>query len=722
MKQVIRKGIKDIIVDEVPDPMITPHHVLIRPVYSLISSGTETASIHQEGVVKQLADNPSHLRKVWDVMKVEGPVRTTTEVLAKFSEHAVIGYSGAGVIYEKHPNVTDLEIGQRVAYGGEGTGHGETITTGRNLVARVPDNVEFDQACFATLGSIALNAVRIANLSLGDSVVIVGLGLVGQLAAQLARLQGGMVIATDLRPERVDLARKLGAHHAFGGEALRDAVNSVTDGRGADCVIVCAAAKSSGPCLAALEVCRDRGRIVIVGAVDMSFPWNDMYMKEIQLFMSRAYGPGSYDPSYEKQGRDYPVSYVRWTENRNMEEFLRLVSGGEIQLKPLVTHQYPLDQAPEAYQTIMAPGSSTLAVLLKYSDVEAGLVELKRRVETPFSASLATQVKDSIGVGLVGSGGLARWSHLPNVKKIPGVHLRAVHSASGARGKSYALRFGAAYCCTDYEEMLKDDAVGMVLITSRNQYHADQAERALRAGKHVFVEKPMAITEEECTRLVRAVQESGKQLTVGFNRRFAPFYRKLKDLLKKRSGPAVINCRVNSPGISAPYWMADPAIGGAILGEACHFIDLMYWLLDAEFDSVSAYSLPTETKEPIGQNNIAASFRFVDGSIANLTYCTIGSKTSAGERVEVFAQGGGATTENFKKVSVLTSTRHSSRRLWAEKGYAAQLEDFVAGIRAGRPPSVNVYDGVRSTLGCLRMLDSAREMRPFSIEAAGGLR
>jgi predicted dehydrogenase len=546
-------------------------------------------------------------------------------------------------------------------------------------------------------------------------VAVIGLGLVGQLAAQLARLQGAMVIATDLRPERVELAQKLGATHAFaGGAGLEEAVAAVTGGRGADCVIIAAAAKSSAPCDQALRICRDRGRILVVGAVDMSFPWNDMYMKEIQLFMSRAYGPGSYDPAYEKHGTDYPISYVRWTENRNMEEVLRLMALGQLQVQSLITHQFPLEEAPRAYQTIMEPQSSSLAVLLKYAQVPADAfanAPLKRRVNLATAPARTAE----IGVALVGSGGLARWAHLPNLKKISGVRLRAVHSASGPRGKSYALRFGADYCCTDYGEILKDPSIDAVIITSRNQHHASQCVGALQAGKHVFVEKPMALTEQECRELLAAVSSSGKHLTVGFNRRFAPFYLELKKGLDRRSGPAVLNCRVNSPGISGSYWMADPSIGGAILGEACHFIDLMYWLLNSEPVSVSAYSLPTGKKEPIGENNVAASFCFADGSIGNLTYCTVGNKASGGERVEVFAQGVAGYSEDFKRFSIQTGSLRSGKRMFAEKGYSAQLTDFFDRIRDGKQQQVTVEEGVRSTLGCLRMLDSARELRPFAI-------
>lgn len=722
MKQVIRKGLKQIIVDDVPDPLVAPHHVLIQPHYSLISSGTETASIHQEGVLREVAGNPSHLEKIWHAAKIMGPIATVSEVRAKFSEYAVLGYSGAGVVVEKHSSVTDLEVGDRVAYGGEGTGHGETILAGRNLVAKAPDSVPFEHACFATLGSIAMNAVRVAGIGLGERVAVIGLGLVGQLISQLVRLQGGVVIGIDLKAERVDLARRLGADHTLVGSlSSREAVSALTEGRGADCVIVAAAAKSAAPCQQALQICRDRGRLIIVGAVELNLPWQEMYLKEIQLFMSRAYGPGSYDPAYEKQGRDYPISYVRWTENRNMEEFLRLVALGQVQLQPLITNEFALAEAAQAYETILAPGSSSLAVVLRYPAQEARQTApafiARRKVETPVARVVTRgEPASSLGVAVVGAGNLARWAHLPNIKKIPGASLRAVHSTNGARGKSYALRFGAAYACSDYEEILRDPQVHVVVILTRNQYHCSQALAALRAGKHVFVEKPMALTEEECRSLSEAVAETGKQLTVGFNRRFAPFYVEQKRALARRSSPAVVNCRINSPGISGSYWMADPAIGGAILGEACHFVDLLYWLLDSEPVSVSAYSLPAGEKDPIGENNMAAGFHFADGSVANLTYCTIGSKTSGGERVEVFAQGIGAVTQDFKQLTIQKSLVQRRSRWWAEKGYAAQMEAFLSGIREGRQPEVTVLDGARATIGCLRMLDSARTGLPCKID------
>jgi predicted dehydrogenase len=708
MKQVLRKGLKDIVVEDVPDPLLPPHHVLVRPAFSLISSGTETASLHSDGVVAAVRDNPSHLQKIAGAMKSNGPVRTAAEVKAKFSEYAVLGYSGAGVVAKVHPTVTDIEPGQLVAFGGEGSGHGETVAAGRNLLVPVPDGLPLEHAPFATLGSIAMHAVRIADAGLGETVAVIGLGIVGQLVAQLARLQGATVVGIDLRPERTALAKELGAHAVLSPEQAAE-IKTLTGGRGADVVIVAAAAKSPAPCLQALDICADRGRLVIVGAVPVEFPWHEMYMKEIQLFMSRAYGPGSYDADYEKKGRDYPITYVRWTENRNMAEFLRLAAQGRVQLGPLVTHQFAIDDAADAYKTILDPASGSLAVLLRYPTASAPAEAVnfvpRSRVDVgppkPHGAG-------TLRVGLIGAGNLARWVHLPILQKMRGVEVRAICSTSGARGLSYAKRFGAQYCCSEFDEMLNDKDVDAIFILTRNQHHAAQCIAALRAGKHVFVEKPMALTREECRQIEEAVAASGRQLTVGFNRRFAPFYREQKSRLQRRTTPIVMSIRMNSPGISGAYWMADPSIGGAILGEACHFVDLMRWLTDAEIESVHGFSLPTGNAHPIGENNIVGSFRFTDGSIGNLTYCTVGSRTSAGERVEVFAEGVAVTTEDFMRLDVKAADRSTKSRWFAEKGYADLVAAFIDAIREGKPAPVSVHDGTQATLGCLDLIEACR--------------
>jgi predicted dehydrogenase len=717
MKQVLRKGLKEIVVDEVPDPLPSPHHVLVRPVCSLISAGTETASIHTEGLLRGVAENPSHIKKILDAAKVAGPVRTAAEVSAKLKEYGALGYSGAGILVDKHQTVTDLEIGARVAYGGEGTGHAETVAAGRLLVARIPDEVSFEEACFTTLGAIAMHSVRMAGLGVGDVVAVVGMGMIGQLVSQIARAQGAVVIALDLRPERIALAKQLGADHAFEPtDEVERRIAALTEGRGADCVIVAAAAKSSAPVDLALRLCRERGKVVVVGAVEMNLSRDLMYVKEIDVVVSRAYGPGSYDPAYERNARDYPVGYVRWTENRNMEEFLRLIAQRRVDVKPMISHRFALEDAPKAYNTIMAPGSTSLAVILSYPSptraVDDPTFAARRRVNLTTPAP--TRGGD-LKVALVGAGNLAKWAHLPNLKEIPGVSLHAVYSANGPRGMNYAKRFGAAYASSDLDAILADSEIDIVLIASRNREHAEQAEASLRAGKHVFLEKPMALTELECRALDTAVGETGKLLTVGFNRRFAPFYMEQKRTLARRSGPAVVNVRVNSPGLSGTYWAAESAHGGAILGEGCHFVDLMHWMLDAEPVWVSATSLPTESKDPIGEHNVVASFGFADGSIGSLTYCTVGSKTSAGERIEGWAPGIGCIVEDFKWFQSRGGMRRTKSKWWPEKGYATQLRGFIDTVRGGGTPAVTVRDGARATLVCLRLLESARDKQPRAI-------
>jgi len=762
MKQVLRRGLEDIVVVEVPDPPLTRGHVLIRPFYSLISSGTETASLHRDGLLREVADHPSHLQKVWAASQQNGPLRTADEVRAKFREYAALGYAGAGVVVARGDGIQDLDPGQRVAYGGEGTGHAETIAAPRNLVARLPDGVSLRDASFTTLGSIALNAVRTAAPSLGETVVVLGLGLVGQLVAQLARLHGAVVIGVDLRRDRLELARRLGADHALESEAsLIHAVGALTDGRGADSVIIAAASKSAAPARQALAVCRDRGRIVVVGAVAIDLPWHEMYMKEIQLFMSRAYGPGSYDPQYEREGHDYPIGYVRWTEARNMEEFLRLLETGAIQTAPLVTHELALDHAPRGYDAIMDRASGSLAVVLRYPAAEpaggvdalgggtvttdgaatanaaGGEADAAARAVSAFAPrrtvavaaatpASSTERGRALRFALVGAGNLARWAHLPALRRIEGATLRAVCSSSGARGRTYAERFGGVYTTSDYDAVLNDDAVDAVLIVSRNDRHFGEAERALRAGKHVFVEKPMAVTESESLALLRLAESTGLVVGVGFNRRFAPFYLEQKRRIAARTTPAVLDCRVNSPGISGSYWMADPSIGGAIVGEAVHFVDLMAWLLDAEPVDVAAYTLPTGG-EPIGENNLAGCIRFGDGSVATLAYSTVGSRSSAGERVEAFTQGVAVVVEDFKRLEVRTTRRRRRRRLWPAKGYDAQLRAFVDALRGGAAADLaDARDGARATVTCLRLLESARIGRTLPVgldltgTAAGG--
>jgi predicted dehydrogenase len=493
------------------------------------------------------------------------------------------------------------------------------------------------------------------------------------------------------------------------GGNLRQQVVSLTEGRGADCVILAAASKSPAVAESAIELVRDRGRVIVVGAVPLELPWLEMYLKETEVRMSRAYGPGSYDPQYEKQNRDYPLPYVRWTENRNMEEFLRLVACGQVQIAPLITHRFPLEQASEAYRTILDPDSASLGVALEYAAAHEsdplGSYRPQNKVALPAATPSAPGVKR---IALIGAGNIAKWAHLPALRKVKGLELSVVQTSIPAKAREYAERFDAATATTQLQEALADPGLDAVLIANRNPRHASDALAALEAGKHVFVEKPMALTREECAMLARAQYKSGLVLFVGFNRRFSPFYRKLREQIRRRSGPAMIHCRVSSPGISGSYWMADPGNGGAILGEACHFADLFYWLLESEPIAVAAHSFPAELADPVGENNVCSTLRFADGSIAAFSYATAGSPACAGERVEVFGPGLAAGVEDFKRFWVAGRKRHSKSSWFAQKGYDEQMRAFAAAIRGETPAAVTVRDGARATLCCLQLLASAR--------------
>lgn len=715
MRQAVRYGLKEIRVEELPAPTLKSHHVLVGVQASLISSGTETASIKTKGVAHELRENPSHIEKILKVMQATSPLLTIAEVRAKFEELVVLGYAGAGTVLAVHPTVKDIQVGDRVAYGGEGTGHGEVVLAARNLITPIPDALSYEEAAFATLGAIATNAVRAASISLGDRVVVIGLGLVGQLIAQIARAEGARVIGVDLQPERIALAKRLGVEHGIiSDESAADNVKSLTDGRGADAVIIAAAAKSSAPAQLGMRMCRDRGAMVVVGAVGLDLPWHEMYMKELKLYMARAYGPGSYDDAYERQGRDYPFAYVRWTENRNMGAFLEAIADKRIAVEPLITNRYTLDDAPAAYTSIIEAPSKTLAVVVQYPEIADASGDhralLRTSVPVNSAAPAATPRADGVRLALVGAGNIAKWAHLPVIQKVPGASLHAVQSGTAARTVSYARRFNAKYATSSFQEILDDPEIDAVLITSRNPQHASQAVASLNAGKHCFVEKPVALTREECDALRAAAASSGRVAVTGFNRRFAPDYVKLRQAAQRSSGPLAIQCTVTSPGISGDYWMADPAIGGAILGEACHFVDLIAWIGGARVRSVSAISLPQEAVGGQGSNTLSATLKLENGNVGSLLYTTLGNAAETGEKTVVLGSGLRAETEDFRSLWIRgAGQRVSTKRFFADKGYREQLEAFVGAIRGTTAASVTTQEGIDATLVCLAMIESAKQ-------------
>jgi predicted dehydrogenase/threonine dehydrogenase-like Zn-dependent dehydrogenase len=711
MKQVLRKGFSQVVVEEIPAPGLRKGAVLVAPAYSLISSGTESSDLHTEGIVREVLERPSQLKALGTVAASYGLVPTIREALAKFHDLVVIGYSGAGVILEKDPTLDEFKVGDQVAYGGQGSGHGEIVCIPKNLLVSLPRGQSPKDGAFATLGAIAMNGTRAAEIQLGDSVAVIGLGLVGQLVAQLAHVAGARTIGLDLMQSRVDLAKKMGLQRAVvagaGNEA--ESVRALTEGRGVDCAIICAKSKSSAPLEQAVQMLRDRGRLVIVGAVPLAFPWGPMYAKEIRVTMARAYGPGSYDQAYELRGIDYPIAYVRWTENRNMREFVQLMAEGRVSVQPLVTHEFPLDKAADAYRQIIEKPNQTLAVVLRYEtaenhigpDITMRTVNLTQRNPT-----------GQLGVALIGASNIARWAHIPSVRANNATYLRAVCASRGAAAKGYADRFSASIATTDMNQVLNDPEVKIVLITTRHSQHAAMVTQSLLAGKHVFVEKPMAVTEADCREIVAAEAKSGHVVCVGFNRRYARVYRKTKQLLKERREPVLMTVTMNASWVSANSWIhAEEEGGGAIVGEAVHFFDLFCWLTEEEPISVSASALGGELPAAIRNNNMVVTVQLSAGSVGCLIYTTQGHNGGVQERLEIRAGGRTIIAEDLKRLSVQGKALTGIHRMTPDRGYHELFDDFVAALIANRPSPVPACDGARATMVALKALQSIEKRK-----------
>src|SRR5215813_13945385 len=532
MKQVVqnyRTG--ELKVDELPPPALKPGGVLVRTSYSLISSGTERTAVEtaQSSLVGKARSRPDLVRQVLDSFKREGLGSTDEKVKAKLSQSKALGYSAAGVVTEVGHDATEFRVGDRVACAGGGyASHAEFIFVPRNLCCKIPEEVTEEAASYSTVGAIAMQGIRQANPSLGECVAVIGLGLVGQLTVQLLKAAGCRVLGFDIDQAACELALRSGADSVSSNfSSSRSACDSLSNGRGADSVLITAATKSSEPIELAAELARDRARIVVVGSVGMDVPRHSFYAKELELRLSRSYGPGRYDPEYEERGTDYPIGYVRWTEKRNMEAFLRLVEERKVNTDLLTTHRFSIDQAPEAYDLILNGSQSFCGVVLEYSiaDDQATLSPRRAPVNRPATGEL--------GVSFIGAGNFARGVLLPIVKRATGIQLRGVATATGLSAKNSAEQFGFSYSTTDYHEILSDDESEAVFIATRHDFHAELAAEALGRGKHVFVEKPLATTEDGLREVLAAAHGSSALLMVGYNRRFAPIAVKVKEKFSK---------------------------------------------------------------------------------------------------------------------------------------------------------------------------------------------
>jgi predicted dehydrogenase len=712
MKQVFNAGGKAVVM-EVPAPACGDNEVLVQNMFSVISVGTEGSSLKEggkgiAGLVARARSNPELVRKAIDMVRREGIGQTLNVIRGQAGGRLTpLGYSSSGLVLEVGRNITDISPGDRVACAGAGyANHAEVVAVPRNLVCLLPAGVDFDEAAYTTLGAIALQGIRRAQLQLGDRVAVIGLGLLGQLACQILKTSGACVVGIDPVKERVELAGELGADKCFvsGADSVAN-VLKYTDGIGADAAIIYAATTSSEPVRQAMQMVRKRGRVVVVGAVGMELDRSPFYEKELDFLISCSYGPGRYDPTYEEQGIDYPIGYVRWTENRNMQEFLNLVADKKINVKRLAGRVFPIGDAEQAYGALTDIGTRPVVVLFKYEAPPEA--ELPRRIELKPLA----KVLGKINVALIGAGSFAQAYHLPNLKRLPGYSLRAVVTKTGGNARSLAQKYGAQYCSTDYKEVLSDKDIDMVLIATRHNLHAPLVIEAAKAGKHIFVEKPIALTYEECREIHEVLGQSRVNLTIGFNRRFSPLAQRMKRLAEKRKSPLVINVRVNSPGMKKGHWVNDPVEGGgAIVSEACHFFDFLSWLVGAEPRRIYAEMISSGDPSLVDANNIVCTLSYADGSAASLTYSTVGDESFSKERIEVFMDGGVLAIDDFRELVIAGLGDKGKRLPRPEKGQLQLLQEFgkfLIGESEGADlPTAT--DGVRATIGALKALDALK--------------
>ena len=702
MKQVlIRLG--QTVVAEVPPPLVEPGHVLVAVAYSLISTGTEITSLQGSGqsYLQRAVEKPERIVKVLNHLRQQGVRRTVSMVQGKMSAGMPMGYSCSGTVVQVGASVTHLQVGDRVACAGAGkANHAEWVVVPSNLVVPVPENVSLKNAASTTLGAIAMQGVRRADLRLGEWAAVIGLGLVGQIAFQLLQASGIRVIGVDLDPHRVERANAMGAAHAFVATNVdvQQEVFHLTEGHGVDTTIITAASQSNSIVQQAMELTRERGRVVVVGAVGLGLQRSPFYEKELDFRIARSYGPGRYDPNYEEEGLDYPYAYVRWTENRNMGEYLRLLAQEKIDFETLIEAEYPLEAAEQAYSALEREEGRPIAVILRYPDAPQVTTSSPTTPRPNIRSTHTTN--GTIGVALIGAGSFAQQVHLPNLSTLADdYHLRSVVSRTGSNAQNVGTQFGAAYVTTDYDEVLADPEVDMVLIATRHHLHAEQAIRAAHAGKAIFLEKPMALNECELDQLVEAVEESGVPFMVGFNRRFSPAARRAREMVAERQSPLMILYRVNAGYIPLDHWVHTAEGGGRIIGEACHMFDLCQYLVSpAKAVQVTSTAIVPKAAHLSATDNVTASVRYSDGSVATLFYTAMGATSLSKEHVEIYAGGKIFVIDDFQALQVHGTP---STKGWTsstqDKGQLEELRAFAQYIHGPSEAPISLVDLVETT-------------------------
>ena len=780
--------------------------MLVRVAASLVSAGTERASAEfaSKSLLAKAKARPDLVRDVMAKLRRDGFASTLQTVRSRLDQPQSVGYSSAGVVVAVGDGVADINVGDRVACAGAGYAvHAEFACVPRMLVAKIPESSEapsrvgtaalgcpsraqlgsdqwprqlwirqsevtYEEAAFGTVGAICLHGIRTAEVTLGDTVAVIGLGLLGQITVQLLKAAGCRVFGMDLLRQRADLAVASGAEAACtSAREFRDLCFQKTGGRGVDSVLITAETPSSEPVNLAAELARDRAIVVAVGTVGMELQRKLYYEKELDFRISRSYGPGRYDAAYEQKGRDYPIGQVRWTETRNLEAFLQFIAEGKLNLPSLITHRFPMEEATRAYDLITgSTGEPFLAALITYARAESlpvegrasSPVQAERNSAAPFgrsnsgsalspperiSVSTVATSSGSIGLGVLGAGSFAQNTLLPALKQIPGVSFIGVCNATGPRSRNAAEKFGFSYCSNSEAELLQDPKISAVLIATRHNLHASQALAALRAGKAVFCEKPLCISEDELAAIVCAVStrapdeetalaggepgaparldgrdcRSKPLLMVGFNRRFAPMAVQLKQFLSEVHEPLAIHYRVNAGYIPHDHWVNDPEQGGGrILGEVCHFVDFLCFLAGACPIDVQAQTVGNPGQ--YSMDNVVASLKFANGTLGTISYLANGDKSASKERVEVSGGGSVAILEDFRRLELVRNGRKQiTRARWGQdKGHKAEMQAFVDALRGKTLPPIRLEQIVGSTLSTLRLQNSCQTGQRLTVE------
>ena len=726
---------------EVPAPLCKGKGAVVQTAASFVSAGTERmlAEFAKKGIVGKALQMPDQVKKVIRKMKTEGIFATLEKVQAKLDQPIPLGYSSAGVVVEAGRDC-GLNVGDRVACGGAGfANHAEFNYVPRNLIVKIPDGVSFEDASCATVGSIALQGVRQCEVNLGESVAVIGLGLMGILAVQMLKASGCRVVGFDPNAGRCKLAEELGCDRAVNDNFV-GACMAFSGGFGVDAVLITAATHSDEPVTVAAEICRKKGRVVATGLVGMNLPRDQYYKKEVDFRLSCSYGPGRYDPVYEEQGVDYPFGYVRWTEQRNMAAFLQLVAEGKVTPGKLVTHRFKFDDALDAYQVLLGVKKEPyLGIVLEYGDLAAKNAEgakIERRVD--FKPQIGTNqhksgdgicedkcgfvVKDKVGVSFVGAGNFAKAVLLPTIRSINRKSnnqtiLRGVSTATGMSATDTAKKYGFAFAATDQGEVLKDESTNLVFVTTRHDMHAAQIKAALDAGKYVFSEKPLCINEEQLGGVLAAknaedAKDALSRVMIGFNRRFSPHAKLLKEYFAKRTLPLVMHYRVNAGSIPKDIWLQDPEVGGGrMVGEGCHFVDFMSYICGAPVEKVQAMCIKTVNGAETPEDSISVNLLFADGSVGTLEYVALGDTTLSKEFCEIHGEGSTATMDNFCKT--VCSGKLGRRKLKGkqQKGFAEELAATVEAVKNGAPmpiPFDQILNVTKTTFAVLKAVKSGK--------------